>query len=41
MGHVNKLYISNFLSFNQKQVFSMEAGKARKNIKRIYQDKNH
>ena len=35
-----KLYISNFLSFNQKQVFSMEAGKARKNIKRIYQDKN-
>ena len=35
-----KFYISNFLSFNKRQVFSMEAGKARKNIKRIYQDKN-
>ena len=28
--------ISNFLSFNDKQTFSMQAGKARKHNKRIY-----
>lgn len=35
-----KFSLSNFLSFNQKQVFSMEAGKARKNTERIYRDSN-
>lgn len=35
-----KFLITNFLSFNEKQCFSMEAGKARKNSKRIYRDKN-
>lgn len=32
--------LSNFLSFNQRQVFSMEAGKARKNTSRIYRIQN-
>lgn len=32
--------LENFLSFNHKQVFSMEAGKARKNSNRIYRNKN-
>ena len=32
--------LSNFLSFNQEQVFSMEAGKVRKNSKRIYKSRN-
>ena len=32
--------LSNFLSFNQKQTLSMEAGKARKNTERIYRDGN-
>lgn len=35
-----KFSLSNFLSFNQRQVFSMEAGKARRNTKRIYRNKN-
>ena len=35
-----KFSITNFLSFNDKQCFSMEAGKARKNSKRIYRNKN-
>lgn len=32
--------LSNFLSFNQRQTLSMEAGKARKNTERIYRDGN-
>lgn len=32
--------LENFLSFNQKQVFSLEAGKTRKNSNRIYRNKN-
>lgn len=32
--------LSNFLSFNQEQVFSMEAGKVRKNSERIYKSRN-
>ena len=35
-----KFSVSNFLSFNNKQVFSMEAGKARKNTDRIYKAGN-
>ena len=35
-----KFSITNFLSFNSKQCFSMEASKARKNSKRIYRNKN-
>lgn len=31
--------ISNFLSFNEKETFSMIAGKARKNIDRVFSDK--
>ena len=34
-----KFAISNFLSFNTKQIFSMEAGKARKHSARIYDSK--
>lgn len=30
--------ISNFLSFDEKQIFSMEAGKARKHSQRLYKD---
>lgn len=32
--------VSNFLSFNEEQIFSMEAGKVRSNIDRVYSDKN-
>ena len=35
-----KFSVTNFLSFNNEQCFSMEAGKARKNSKRVYRDKN-
>ena len=35
-----KFSLANFLSFNQMQTFSMEAGKARKNSKRVYKDKH-
>lgn len=35
-----KFTVSNFLSFNKKQTFSMEAGKARKNVNRIYRNRN-
>ena len=31
--------VSNFLSFNDKETFSMMAGKARKNIERIFNNK--
>ena len=31
--------VSNFLSFNHKETFSMVAGKARKHSDRIYRDK--
>ena len=34
-----KFSISNFLSINEKQTFSMEAGKARKHSDRIYREK--
>lgn len=34
-----KFSIENYLSFNQKQTFSMEAGKTRKYSDRIYKDK--
>lgn len=30
--------VSNFLSFDEKQTFSMEGGKARKHSKRLYKD---
>ena len=35
-----KFIVSNFLSFKEKEEFSLEAGKARKNSKRIYNHKN-
>lgn len=35
-----KFSVSNFLSFNKKQVFSMEAGKARKNTERVFRSGN-
>ena len=35
-----KFTVSNFLSFNEREEFSMEAGKARKHSKRIYYDKS-
>lgn len=31
--------VSNFLSFNEKETFSMIAGKARKNIDRVFSNK--
>lgn len=34
-----KFSLENFLSFNQEQTFSMEAGKARKNSKRIFRNR--
>ena len=33
---LSEFRISNFLSFDEEQVFSMEAGKVRSNIKRVY-----
>ena len=37
---LSKFKVGNFLSFDEEQTFSMEAGKVRSNIDRVYEEKN-
>ena len=38
---LSEFKVSNFLSFDDEQVFSMEAGKVRSNINRVYTDNGY